>query len=345
MKKYFKLIYILLISNTFISIGQQTFDSYSILNKFHVEGDGSWDYISFDNGLNRLFVSHGMITQVLDANDGKLLKTIENTKGVHGIALSQNLNKVFISCGRDSSVSILDYTTLELKDKIKIPGKNPDAIIFDTFSNKLFTFNGGSSNATVIDAISNKIIGNISLDGKPEFAAIDGKGKLYVNIEDKSMISEIDTKQMKVLKSWSLAPGEEPSGLAFDAENNLLFSVCSNKIMTISDATKGKVIQSLPIGERTDGCVYDPELKKVYSSNGEGTITIIVKKHDRFEVETSVTSQKGARTICLNPKNHHIYLPTAEYGATPEPTLEHPKPRPSIMQGTFVVLEFGPVSN
>jgi len=314
--------------------------SYQIVKKISVEGDGGWDYITIDESTGRLFVSHGMVTQVVDSKTGKLLGTIQDTKGVHGIALAKDENKAFISCGRDSTVSVVNLTTLEFITKVKVTGANPDAILYDPFSHRVFVYNGRSSSATVLDAKTNQVISTIPLAGKPEFSLSDGNGKVYVNIEDKSLISEINATTMKVENSWPLAPGEEPSGLALDNASHRLFAVCDNKKMVVMDALTGKIITSLEIGERVDGCAFDPELKRAYSSNGEGTVTVVQEENEnKFSVSENVKTQKGARTICVDRKTHHLYLPVAEYGETPAATSENPRPRPTVKPGTFTILD------
>lgn len=311
---------------------------YKIINQIHLEGDGGWDYLSVDESAARLYVSHSSMALVVDLKTGKQVGKIPDTNGIHGIAYVTSLNKGFTSNGRDNSVTVFDLKTLAITGKINVTGKNPDAILYDAFSQKLFTFNGGSSNATVIDPKLNTVIGTITLDGKPEFYATDGNGKIYVNIEDKSEISIINATTLKVERTWSIAPGEEPSGLALDNETHRLFSVCSNKLMVISDAEAGKVITTLPIGERCDGVAFDPTLKRAYSSNGEGTVTVVQEENkDKFTVIETIPTQKGARTIAVDKTTHHLYLPTAEF----EPSQGNQ--RPAMKPGTFVVLEVAPV--
>jgi DNA-binding beta-propeller fold protein YncE len=339
MKKLFFAILLPVITNL-SAYAQPEKSIYHVVNRFPVEGDGGWDYIAADENTGRLFVSHGMVTNVIDDHSGKLIGTIQDTKGVHGIALAQTEDKAFISCGKDSTVTVVNLATLEFISKIKVTGANPDAILYDEFSHKVFVFNGRTSNATVIDASTSEVTGTILLAGKPEFSVADGKGKVYVNIEDKSLIQQINSATMKVENTWSIAPGEEPSGLALDRAALRLFSVCDNNKMMIVNAVNGKVITSIEIGSRVDGCVFDPELKRAYSSNGEGTLTVVQEENpDKYSVLENVVTQKGARTICLNKKTHHLFLPTAEYGETPDATKENPHPRPVIKPGTFVVLD------
>jgi len=343
MKKIMTIISCLLLAANFFCFGQNEASKYRIANRFSVEGDGGWDYLTIDENTGRLFISHGNVTQVVDSQTGKLLGTVQNTKGVHGIALDPKENKAFISCGRDSSVIIINLTTFEFISKVKVTGANPDAILYDSFSDRVFVYNGRSSNATVIDAKTNTVVATLLLAGKPEFSVSDGNGKVYVNIEDKSLITVIDSKNLKVENTWSLAPGEEPSGLALDKKTHCLFSVCGNKKMVVMNAQNGELISTLDIGEGTDGCAFDPGLQRAYSSNGEGTVTVVQEEiAGKCYVLETVQSSKGARTLCVNTRTHHIYLPTAEYGPAPEPTAENQRPRPVLKPGSFAILDIAP---
>ncbi len=306
---------------------------YKIANTIHLTGDGGWDYLSVDEVNQKLFVSHGTQVNVVDLRTSAEIAVIPETSGVHGIAVANDLNKAFISCGRDSSVTVVDLKTFKLITKIQGTGTNPDCILYDRFSHKIFTFNGRSSNSTVIDANALKIVGTIPLSGKPEFSQTDGKGKIYVNIEDKSSISVINATTLKVENTWSIAPGEEPSGLALDTENHRLFSVCGNKLMVVTDANSGKVITTVPIGDGCDGVAFDPETKRIYSSNGEGTITVVQQiSANKYEVIENFPTQPGARTIAVNKTNHHLYLSVAEY-------LPGEGRRRPVKPNTFSVLE------
>jgi len=249
--------------------------NYKIVNKIHVEGDGGWDYLFSDDYSNILYVSHATIVQAIDETKGVVVGTITGLNGVHGIAVAPALNKGFITSGRDSSVAIFDTKTFKLITKVTVTGKGPDAIVFDPYSNNVFVFNGKTNNATVINAATNNITATIPLDGKPEYPAANGKGKIYVNLEDKSKIAVINSSDNKVEKVWSISPGEEPTGLALDIETQRLFSVCANKMMVVVDAESGKVLTTLPTGGKTDGAAFDPGLKRAYSSNGEGTLTVV----------------------------------------------------------------------
>jgi len=325
--------------------GAQTTNSqYRIAHRFSLGGEGGWDYITVEESTGRLFVSRGTAVLVVDQNTGELLGTIPDTKGVHGIAIAGDLNKGFTSNGKDDSVTVFDLKTLVVLAKVPITGKNPDAIIYDPFSQRVFSFNMGSTNATVIDAKANNVVGTVALDGKPEFPAVDGKGNLYVNIEDKSLICLINTKTLKVEQKWPIAPGEEASGLAIDVTGQRLFTVCHNKRMVILNTQNGKVVGSVPIGDRVDAAAFDPITKRAYSSNGDGTLTVVQQgDNDKYTVLENVPTQKGARTMALDAKTHHVFLPTAEFGPAPEPTAENPRSRPVVKPGTFVILDVEPM--
>jgi YVTN family beta-propeller protein len=316
---------------------------YHVINKISITGNGSWDYISVDEPTSILFVSHGNEMDVIDLNDNnKLIAIVKDLNGMHGIALVKDLDMGYISNGKDNSVTVIDLETYEFVKNIKIIGKNPDAILYDSFSQKVFTFNGGSSDVTVIDVNKLNVVGTIKLPGKPEFAVTDLNGNIFVNIEDKHSICVIDAMRLNVVKTWSIAPGESPSGLAIDRKNHRLFSVCDNKLMVVVDYKIGKVITTLKIGENVDGVAFDPALKRIYSSNGEGTLTVIQQNNaDNYSVLENVATQKGARTIAVNSETHKIYLPTAEYNPVPKPTEKNPKPQATIKPGSFTVLEVG----
>ena len=330
---------LLLILILAISISNCNSQTYKISKKINVLGDGGWDYSSVDDVNQKLYVSHGDVVNIIDLKTDLTVATIPDTKGVHGIAIANDLNKAFITNGKDNSVTIVDLKTYALIEKVAIQGIKPDAILYDKFSKKVFTYNAKSNDATVLDAVTNKIIKTIPLGGKPEFSATNNKGLVYVNIEDKNEIKTIDTKKLEVTATWSIAPGDEPSGLALDTETNRLFAVCGNKLMIIVDAKSGKTITTLPIGDGCDGVAFDAKKKLAFASCGDGTITIIKEdKKDKFSVLETVQTQKGARTICINPTSGNLYLTTPDFGAKPEPTSENPKPRSSIVPNSFKVL-------
>jgi YVTN family beta-propeller protein len=318
----------------------QSPSGYHLVKKCVIGGEGGWDYLIVDDNARRLYVTHSSKVVVLNADSITVIGEISKTEGVHGVAIASELGRGFTSNGRTSTVSIFDLNTLKVLEEVPV-GKNPDSIRFDPVSKRVFVFNGQSQDATIIDAASGKVIATIPLGGKPEFSIADGKGHVYVNIEDKSEVAEIDSRTLEVLSRWSLAPGESPTGLAMDTKNRRLFAACGNKLMMVMDADNGNVLASLPIGSGTDGCAYDPETQLAFSSNGEGTLTIVREESPTvFTVLDNITTQRGARTMTIDPKTHAVFLPTAEFGPTPQPTADQPRPRPTIIPDTFTVLQF-----
>jgi len=314
MKTLKQLLTLSLIFLGIVVLGQKNPGPYKLIKEIPVEGDGFWDYLSVDQAMGHLFLSHGTIVQVMDLKTEKIIGTIPNTTGVHGIAIELEAGKGYISDGRIDSITVIDCKTLATIGKIASTGKNPDAIIYDPFSKRVCAFNGRGQNITVIDVVKDKVVGTIAVSGKPEFAVSDGKGKMYVNIEDKSTIVKFDPMTLKLEEEWSLAPGKEPSGLAIDKTNMRLFSACSDsKQVVVMNANNGKVIQVLPMGSGCDGLIFIPEDKNIITSNGEGTLTVIHQiDPDHYAVIQTLPTKKGARTITYNPKTGKIYLPTAD---------------------------------
>jgi DNA-binding beta-propeller fold protein YncE len=312
---------------------------YHIVNKKLVGGEGFWDYLFVDAEGRRLYVSHGDRVVVLNADNLEVVGQIPNTSGVHGIAVAPEFNHGFTSNGRTSTVTIFDLKSLKVIKEVPVTGKNPDAILFDPASKRLFTFNGRSGNASVLNAETGDTLATIELGGKPEFAVSDLKGHVLVNIEDKSEIAAIDSRTLKVDARWSIAPGEEPSGLAIDRANHRLFSVCGNALMVISDPDTRRVVTTVAIGKGTDGCMFDPEAHLAFSSNGEGTISVVQEDSpEKFSLVETVKTLPRARTMVIDPKTHALFTATAEFGAAPAPTPENPRPRPPMVPDTFVVI-------
>jgi DNA-binding beta-propeller fold protein YncE len=313
-----------------------------VTKTYKLGGEGGWDYLTVDPDSHHLFISRSTHVMVIDADSGKSVGDIPDTPGVHGIALAEDLGRGFTSNGREGTVSIFDLKTLKLINKVQAVGDNPDAILFDPATKRVFTFNGRSGNSTAIDAASGNIVGKIELGGKPEFGVSTGKGELFVNIEDKSELVALDPKELKVKSRWPLAPCESPSGLAIDKNNRRLFVGCDNKMMAVVNADTGKVITTLPIGDGVDADRFDPDSKLAFASCGEGVLTVVKEDSpNQFSVVQNVKTKRGARTMELDPKTHKIYLVTANFGPPPAATADQPHPRPSILPDTFEVLVVG----
>lgn len=314
---------------------------YHVITKFKIGGEGGWDYLTADAQNRRLYVSHGMQVEVLDLDSGAVVGKITNTPGVHGIAVAPDAGRGFISNGRAATVTIFDLKTLDRISDVPT-GKNPDAIIYDPASRRVFAFNGGSASATAIDAAAGTIAGTIALGGRPEFAAADGQGHVYVNLEDKSSVLELDSRKLTAGKPWPLKPCEEPSGLAIDAPHHRLFAGCSNKMMAVVDSQSGRVVATPAIGDGVDANGFDPETGFAFSSNGDGTLTVVHEDSpDKFSVVENAKTVSGARTMALDTKTHRVFLSCAEYGPPPAPTADRPRPRPSVVPGTFAILVLG----
>jgi DNA-binding beta-propeller fold protein YncE len=314
---------------------------YHVVNTYKLGGEGGWDYLTLDASARRLYISRATHVMVMDADSGKVVGDIADTPGVHGIALATDLDRGFTSNGRENTVSIFDLKTLATSSKVKV-GQNPDAIIFDPATKRVFTFNGKSNDSTVLDTEKGTVLGTIKLDGKPEFAASDGKGAIFVNIEDKSEIETIDANKMEVKAKWPLAPCTEPSGLALDRKNRRLFSGCDNKMMAIVNADDGKVMATLPIGEGVDATAFDDETGLAFASCGEGVLTVVHEESpDKFILAENVPTQQGARTMALDTKTHNVFVVSAKFGPPPAATADNPHPRRSIVPDSFVVLVIG----
>ncbi|MFY9557941.1 MAG: YncE family protein, partial [Blastocatellia bacterium] len=314
---------------------------YHLIRKIEIGGDGGWDYLIVDSVSRRLYVSRSTRVLVFDADTGSAVGEISDTPGVHGIAIASDLGRGFTSNGREGSVTIFDPKTLKPISKVKV-GTNPDAIIYDPATRRVFAFNRGSSDVTAIEAKTGEVAGLIALGGHPEFASADGKGMIFANLDDKSEVVAFDSRKLEVKSRWPLDPGKGPTGMAMDLKSRRLFLVCGNKHMIVLNADSGKIVGDLPIGGGVDAAAFDPETKLAFSSNGEGTLTIVHEDSaDKFSVVENVTTQRGARTMALDPKTHNLFLPTAQYGPPPAATPERPNPRASVLPNSFVILVFG----
>jgi len=315
---------------------------YHVTHDLKLGGDGRWDYVTLDSVGHRLFIARQTRVMVVDPASGKLLGEVPGLNGAHGTALAYAAGHGFATSGRDSSVVMFDLRSLRVLARLKA-ADDADAVLYDPASKRVFTFNGDAGTSTAIDPESGKVIGSIELGGKPEFGVADGSGRLYVNIEDKGEIAELDPVGLRVVRRWPLDGCEEPTGLAMDRAHDLLFSVCHSKVMAISDARAGRTIAEVPIGGGVDGAAFDPGTGLAFASNGEGSITVVHEDSPTtFHVVSTAATRRGARTMTLDPRTHRLYTVTADFGATPAPTTADPHPRPSLVPGTFSLLELDP---
>jgi DNA-binding beta-propeller fold protein YncE len=322
-----------LLSAAFASHAQ----SYRVSDHWKVGGEGGWDYLLSDDAAHRLYVTHGTRVEVLDTTNGKVLGALTGLKGTHGIALNPDGKTGYISDGAANAIVVFDRSSLSVKQAITA-GTNPDGITFEPATGSVWAFNGRSKNVSVMDASSKTITATIGLPGKPEFPQVDGKGKVFVNIEDKNEIVELDAKAKKVVRSWPVAGCESPSGMAIDLEQHRLFSVCDGNKMAVSDYVTGKLVKLVPIGGSPDAAAFSPASKQVFSSNGDGSLTVVDTTKPQFPVLQTVATVKGARTMAYEVSTGRAFLSAAKYGATPEPTAATPHPRPAVLPGSFEIL-------
>jgi YVTN family beta-propeller protein len=288
-------------------------DGYKIAKKIPIPGQGGWDYLTVDESARRLYVSHGTRVDVLNVDSSEISGNIPTT-GVHGIAVAPELGRGFVSDGKASKVLIFDLKTLKIVQEVAV-GKNPDAIIYDPATSRVFAFNGGSNSATAIDAADGKVAATIDLGGGPEFAVADGEGLVFNNLEDESQVLKIDSRKLKVEQRWPTAPCSSPSSMAIDRANRRLFIGCRSKVMAVMNADTGQVITTLPIGDHVDATAFDPETRLIFNSNGEGTITVIRQEGpDKYSVVDNLKTLPRAKTMALDPKTHQLFLSTEESG-------------------------------
>jgi DNA-binding beta-propeller fold protein YncE len=315
---------------------------YHVTRDITLGGDGRWDDLTLDSVGHRLFIARQTRVMVVDPVTGKLLGEIPGLNGAHGTALVYATGHGFATSGRDSSVIMFDLHSLKVLARIKA-ADDADAVLYDPASKRVFTFNGDANTSTAIDPGSGKVLGSIDLGGKPEFGVSSGTGRLYVNIEDKGEVAELDPIKLRMVRRWRLEGCEEPTGLAMDRGHRLLFSVCHSKVMVISDARGGRTIASVPIGAGVDGAAFDPGTGLAFASNGDGTITVVREDSPTtFQVVSTAITRRGARTMTLESRTHRLYTVTADFGETPAPTESDPHPRPTLVPGTFSLLELAP---
>jgi hypothetical protein len=309
---------------------------YHVIKTVAVPGEDGWDYVTVDSDARRVYITHGTHVVVMNADTYAIEGDIPDTQGVHGVALAPDLGRGFISNGRANTSTIFDLKTLKAIGTAKTDA-NPDAITYDGVTKRVFAFNGRGKNVTVFNAADGSVVSTLALGGKPEFAVADGKGSLYVNIEDTSELVHIDTQKVAEVHRWRLAPCEAPSGLAMDLKNRRLFAGCDNKVMAVVDADTGKVVATAKIGDGVDANAFDPATKYAFASNGEGTLTVVHEDSpDKYTVVDNVPTKKSARTMGLDFKTHNIFLPAADFDP-PAPGERRGKIKP----GSFVILVLG----
>ncbi len=312
--------------------------SYHVARTFTLGGDGGWDYLALDTQGNRLFIARQDRVMVVNPETGELLGQIMGLNRAHGVAFDYGAGHGFATSGADSTVTMFDLRTLQVLGRT-VAAEDDDGILYDPATRHIFTMNGDAGSASVLDGVTGKLLGSVDLGGKPEFGVSAGNGKVYINLEDKNEVVEVDARAMRALRRWSIAPCEGPSGLAIDRHAMRLFSGCRSGVMAISDARAGRLVTTVPIGRGVDACRFDPDTHLAFASNGEGTITVIREESpDKFTVVANVVTKRGARTMELNERTHQLYTVTADFGRAPAPTAEQPRPRPPVLPGTFALL-------
>jgi YVTN family beta-propeller protein len=316
---------------------------YAIQQQYTLGGPGGWDYLTIDAAARHLYISRADRVLVMSTQDGSIVATIANTQGVHGVALAPELGEGFTSNGRADSVTVFDLKSLLATKVIAISGHNPDAILYDTASKHVYTFNGESQDISVIDPKAGTVIATLAAGGKPEFAQADGTGRIFFNIEDRSQIGSIDSLAVKRLANWALPNCVGPTGLAFDVRHERLFSVCGNGVLVVTDSRSGRHVAEVPIGKGPDAAAFDEQRSLIFSSNGEdGTLTVIHEADpNHYSVIENIATQKSARTMALDQVTHRMYLVAAEFGTRPPPSADQPHPRAPVVEGSFKVLVVG----
>jgi len=313
---------------------------FAIQSRWNIGGEGRWDYLTADPSAHRLYITHATRVEVVDTTSGKLVGSITGLKGTHGVALDPEGKFGYISDGAANAVVVFDRASLATVASIPA-GTNPDGILFEPKTHTVWAFNGRSNNVTIIDTDGRKVLATVAVPGKPEFPTADGTGDVFVNIEDKNEIVRFNANTHASTATWPLPGCDSPSGMAIDRAGHRLFSVCDGKKMVVLDATSGKVLATPDIGDSPDAAGYDPAHKLAFSSNGDGTLTVIDAAPGSYKTLQTLQTQLGARTMNFDPTTGRIYLVTAKFGPQPEPTAQTPHPRPSALPGSFTVLVVG----
>ena len=319
-------------------------DSYKFLNQIPIGGEGGWDILTIDTAARRLFLSHSTKVVVVDLERNAIVGEIADTPGVHGFVVAPELQRGFSSNGKEAKASVVDLKTLRTIAKLET-GENPDALVYDRKRGEVYVFNHTGKSATVIDGKNASVAATIPLDGSPEFAVADtATGRIYCNLEDKNEVAVIDAAKREVVARWALTPGQGPTGIALDAAHHRLFSACHNKLMAMLDTETGKVVASVPIGAGVDGCAFDDSTQLAFASCGEGITTIAREETPgKLNVVQTLKTERGARTMALDPKTHRIYLPSAQFEPAPSPAPGALPARPKVIPNTLKLLVYGPV--
>jgi DNA-binding beta-propeller fold protein YncE len=313
--------------------------TYAVRNNFALGGDGRWDLLAVDPAHHHVFLSRSDRVDVVDADSGKLVGSLPGTDGVHGIAVAASLHRGYSSNGKANSLTEFDLASFKRLRDIPLGGQSPDAIVYDAFSGQVFAFNARSNNVSVVDPASGREVALVGFEGNPELAVVDGHGHLFVNIEDKAQVVEMDTRRRTVINTWSLAGCEGPTGLAMDVAHERLFSACDNQVMVVTDAASGRQVARLAIGEGPDGAAFDAASQDAFSANGQsGTLTVVHELDpEHFRVTQTLATQSGARTVELDPASHRLYLPAARFEAKPAAGEK----RPAMLPGSFSLVVVG----
>ncbi len=319
---------------------------YRLMKEIPIGGEGGWDILTVDSGAQRLYLSHASKVVVVDLEKNSVAGEIADTPGVHGFVVAPEQQRGFSTNGKEAKVSVVDLKTLSTISKVET-GENPDALVYEPQRGEVYVFNHTGKSATVIDAKTAKVVSTIALGGSPEFGAADSKGgRVYCNLEDKNEVAVIDTAKREVTARWPLAPGEEPTGIAFDATHHRLFVVCHNKMMAMLDTHTGKVVATVPIGAGVDGCAFDDTTQLAFASCGEGITTIAREETpQKLTVVQTLKTEPRARTIALDPKTHRIYLPSAQFQPPPSPSPGASPGRPMIVPNSLKLLVYGPAES
>jgi YVTN family beta-propeller protein len=319
---------------------------YQFVREIPIGGEGGWDILTIDSPARRLYLSHATKIVVVDLEKNSVIGEITDTPGVHGFLAIPEFGRGYSTNGKENKASVVDLKTLKTISKVGT-GENPDALVYEPKDREVYIFNHSGNSATVIDAKTSKVICTIPLGGSPEFAAVDSAaGRVYCNIEDKSEVVAIDTEKHEVIARWPVPPGEEPSGIAFDAAHHRLFAGCHNQMLAMLDTESGKVAATVPIGAGVDGCAFDDATQLAFASCGDGTTTIAKEEApQKLVVVQMLKTEPRARTMALDPSTHRIYLPSARFKPPPLPAPGATPVRPTVIPGTFKLLVYAPAES